>query len=62
MKKINMPLQLEPLYVRAPDNPDDLFYFAMIVGTNMVAMHVPQPLINAVGCLWSQKWVEASKN
>ena len=55
-------IQLEPLYVRAPDNPDDLFYFAMIVGTNMIAMHVPQPLIPAIGCIYSNLWWEASKN
>jgi len=57
-----MPLQLEPIYVRAPDNPDDLFYFAMVVGTNMIAMHVPQPLIPAVGCIYSKLWWEAAKN
>ena len=57
-----MLLQLEPLYVRAPDSPDDLFYFAMVVGTNMIAMHVPQPLVPMIGCIFSKQWVEASKN
>jgi len=57
-----MLLQLEPLYVRAADNPDDLFYFAMVVGTNMIAMHVPQPLIPAVGCIYSKLWFIASLN
>ncbi len=57
-----MQLQLQPLYVRAPDNPDDLFYFAMVVGTNMIAMHVPQELTSAVGCMYSNLWWEASKN
>ena len=62
MKKLNMPLQLEPLYVRDKDNPDDLFYFAMIVGINTIAMHVPQELISAVGCIYSNLWWEASQN
>ena len=57
-----MTIQLEPLYLRAPDNPDDLFYFAMVVGTNMIAMHVPQELISAVSCLLSKQWLEASQN
>jgi len=57
-----MTIQLEPLYVRAPDNPDDLFYLAMVVGTNMLAMHVPQELIPAVSCIYSKMWWEASQN
>jgi len=57
-----MPLQLEPLYIRHKDNTDELFYFAMIVGTNMALYHVPQTLIPVVGCTFSNLWWEASKN
>ncbi len=62
MKKINTPMQLKPLYVRDEGNTDEDFYSAMISLVNIAVMHVPQPLVPIIGCLWHDRWVEASKN
>ena len=57
-----MQLQLKPLYVRNKDNPDEVFYSAMIIGTNLSLYQIPLPLIPFIGSLFSKQWLEASKN
>ena len=57
-----MQLQLKPLYVRNKDNPDEIFYSAMIIGTNLSLYQIPQPLIPIIGVLLGGKWLEASQN
>jgi len=59
-----MPLQLKPLYIRSKGkkNTDKLFYFAMIIGTNLSLYKIPLPFNPFVSSKFGKKWWEASKN
>ena len=50
-----MQLQLKPLYIRNKDNPDEVFYSAMIIGTNLSLYKVPLPLIPLIGNILSNR-------
>lgn len=57
-----MQLQLKSLYTRGKNKSDKLFYFAMIIGTNLSLYKIPLLLIPLVSSKFGKKWWEASKN